>query len=79
MSHQNSNKHNSKNHLKKHVPHLGIEGGVSLLAEHNQVEVQIALVVPLDQPVQLEGDSRTSLSSRREDLSTQTSLSGEKK
>ena len=60
-----------------HVTHLGIEGGESLLVVHNQVEVQRALVVPLDQPVQQEGDSHTSLSSRRVDLATQTSLNEE--
>ena len=63
--------------LKMHVTHLGIEGGESLLVVHNQVEVQRALVVPLDQLAQQEGDSHTCLSFRREGLATQTSLSGE--
>ena len=63
--------------LKMHVTHLGIEGGESLLVVHNQVEVQRALVVPLDPPAQQEGDSHTCLSFRREGLATQTSLSGE--
>ena len=63
--------------LKMHVTHLGIEGGESLPVEHNQVEVQRALVVPLDQLAQQEGDSHTCLSSRREGLATQTSLNGE--
>ena len=60
-----------------HVTHLGIEGGESLLVVHNQVEVQRALVVPLDPPVQQEGDSHTCLSSRQEGLATQNALSGE--
>ena len=74
MNHQNSINYTSKS---LYITHLGIEGGESLPVEQNQVEVQRALVVPLDQPVQQEGDSHTSPSSRREVLATQTSLSGE--
>ena len=64
--------------LKMHVTHLGIEGGESLLVVHNQVEVQRALVVPLDPPAQQEGDSHTCLSFRREGLAIRTAISGEK-
>ena len=75
MSHENSINYTSKN---LYITHLGIEGGESLLVVHNQVEVQRALVVPPDQPVQQEGDSHISPSSRQEVLATQTSLSGER-
>ena len=62
---------------KMHVTHLGIEGGESLLVVHNQVEVQRALVVPLDQAVQQEGDSHTCLSFRQVVLAIRTAISGE--
>ena len=61
-----------------YATHLGIEDGESVLVVHNQVEVQRALVVPLDQLVQQEGDSHTSPFSHREGLATQTAMWGAK-